>query len=221
MKQFEVEIMGQLYVLGCPEGGEHRLHAAVAQVDDTMNRIRDAGKVRARDRIAVLAALNLALELVDHAHRPVEPPAPAAPALPDPAADAVDPQDAARLQALLERLDEALAQDATAAEQSSAGSQPPDAASSSPVPASAPRDEAAAPAHTAAGMEDDGDALSGGNVRVAEAASDPSNADPDAAPARTAASEAGGAVESADPASRSQAGDSFQNSDRPARALHG
>jgi cell division protein ZapA len=63
MKQIEVQIMGQSYLLGCPEGGEARLRDAVERVDLTMNRIRDAGKVRARDRIAVLASLHLAYDL--------------------------------------------------------------------------------------------------------------------------------------------------------------
>ena len=63
MKQIEVQIMDQSYLLGCPEGGEAELREAVERVDTAMCKIRDAGKVRARDRIAVLAALNLAYDL--------------------------------------------------------------------------------------------------------------------------------------------------------------
>ena len=62
-KQIEVQIMGQSYLLACPSGGESALIDAVERVDTTMCRIRDAGKVKARDRIAVLASLNLAFEL--------------------------------------------------------------------------------------------------------------------------------------------------------------
>ncbi|MBT9455007.1 MAG: cell division protein ZapA [Burkholderiaceae bacterium] len=65
MKQMEVTIMGQGYVLGCPEGGEVALQKAVASVDQEMSAIRDAGRVKARERIAVLAALNLAYQLVE------------------------------------------------------------------------------------------------------------------------------------------------------------
>jgi cell division protein ZapA len=65
MKQMEVTILGQSYVLGCPEGGEATLLAAVAQVDSEMSAIRDAGKVKARERMAVLAALNLAYQLAE------------------------------------------------------------------------------------------------------------------------------------------------------------
>jgi cell division protein ZapA len=63
MKQLEVQIMGQSYLLGCPDGGQQRLLDAVEKVDTAMCRIRDAGKVKARDRIAVLAALNLAFDV--------------------------------------------------------------------------------------------------------------------------------------------------------------
>lgn len=68
MKQIEVTILGQSYILGCPEGGEQSLLEAVGNVDREMSAIRDAGKVKARERIAVLAALNLAYALAD---RPV------------------------------------------------------------------------------------------------------------------------------------------------------
>ena len=72
MKQIEVKIMGQAYLLAAPEGGEQRLQQAVQRVDAAMCKIRDAGRIKARDRIAVLAALNLAYIL---AERPAAPPA--------------------------------------------------------------------------------------------------------------------------------------------------
>ena len=65
MNQVEVQIMGQSYILGCPAGAEERFQTAVRKVDAAMCSIRDAGKIKARDRIAVLAALNLAFELSD------------------------------------------------------------------------------------------------------------------------------------------------------------
>jgi len=65
MKQMEVTIMGQSYLLGCPEGGEAALQKAVARVDKEMCAIRDAGRIKARERIAVLAALNLAYSLTE------------------------------------------------------------------------------------------------------------------------------------------------------------
>ena len=69
MKQMEVTILGQSYRLGCPDGGEVALSQAVDNVDREMSAIRDSGKVKARERIAVLAALNLAYALAD---RPAE-----------------------------------------------------------------------------------------------------------------------------------------------------
>lgn len=65
MNQIEVSIMGQSYRLGCPEGGEERLREAVSHVDREMCAIRDSGKLKARERIAVLAALNLAYVLAE------------------------------------------------------------------------------------------------------------------------------------------------------------
>ncbi|WP_443082292.1 cell division protein ZapA [Tepidimonas sp.] len=62
MKQVEVQIMSQTYLLACPVDGQEALREAVAKVDAAMCRIRDAGKVKARDRIAVLAALNIAFD---------------------------------------------------------------------------------------------------------------------------------------------------------------
>jgi cell division protein ZapA len=102
MKQIEVTIMGQSYILGCPDGGERELLEAVASVDREMCAIRDAGKVKARERIAVLAALNLAYELAD---RPLPQPAPAAHAESPATANAPD------LDTLIRRLDQALGHD--------------------------------------------------------------------------------------------------------------
>ena len=107
MKQIEVKIMGQAYLLAAPEGGEQRLQQAVQRVDAAMCKIRDAGRIKARDRIAVLAALNLAFELSDAA-RPA--PAPAASATPG-APRTGDEGEQAALGALLTRLDQALGPD--------------------------------------------------------------------------------------------------------------
>jgi cell division protein ZapA len=104
-KQLEVQIMGQSYLLGCPVGGEERLLAAVDKVDQAMCKVRDAGKIKARDRIAVLAALNLAFEQAETAPAAEAPTTPSAPA-----ADVSD-SDNERLGQLLQKLDQALQQD--------------------------------------------------------------------------------------------------------------
>jgi cell division protein ZapA len=63
-----------------------------------MSAIRDAGKVKARERIAVLAALNLAYQLVDGARSAAAPAAEPSIASPE-------------IDALIKRLDEALGHD--------------------------------------------------------------------------------------------------------------
>src|SRR4030095_15205406 len=110
MKQIEVQIMGQSYLLGCPEDGEAQLREAVERVDAAMCKIRDAGKVKARDRIAVLASLNLAFDLVQREAAPQPAPAPA-PARVAAAARAGSPAEDARAAQLIQRLDQALAGD--------------------------------------------------------------------------------------------------------------
>ncbi len=92
-RQLEVQIMDQSYTLSCPETGEAALRAAVAKVDATMCAIRDAGKIKSRDRIAVLACVNIAHDTCN----------------PQPTADEVERQQ--RLASLIERLDQALATD--------------------------------------------------------------------------------------------------------------
>jgi cell division protein ZapA len=100
MKQMEVTILGQSYLLGCPDGGEIALLEAVGNVDREMSAIRDGGKVKARERIAVLAALNLAYAL---AGRPAARTAPSAAASAAPGEVDIDH--------LIERLDQALGAD--------------------------------------------------------------------------------------------------------------
>ena len=101
MKQIEVTILGQSYILGCPEGGEQMLLEAVEKVDREMSAIRDGGKVKARERIAVLAALNIAYALSE---RPLPKAEPAA----APANGEDLPVD---LDALVRRIDQALSVD--------------------------------------------------------------------------------------------------------------
>jgi cell division protein ZapA len=102
MKQLEVTILGQVYMLGCPEGGETSLRTAVAAVDREMTVIRDAGKVKARERIAVLAALNLAFQLAEAGTPTAQAPQPST---------ALARDDALAVDELVRRLDMALSED--------------------------------------------------------------------------------------------------------------
>jgi len=99
MKQMEVTILGQSYILACPDGGEASLLSAVAGVDKEMSAIRDAGKVKARERIAVLAALNLAYQLAER-------PGAAVAQVAGPSAS-----DSVQIDTMLARIDAALASD--------------------------------------------------------------------------------------------------------------
>lgn len=93
MKQIEVQIMGQSYLLASSDDGEAMLRQAVMKVDTAMCQIRDAGKIKARDRIAVLAALNIAAQGLSS-----EPPRQA-------------PTQTSNYDDLIARIDHALAQD--------------------------------------------------------------------------------------------------------------
>ncbi|MEI7737746.1 MAG: cell division protein ZapA [Burkholderiaceae bacterium] len=95
MSQIEAQIMGQGYALGCPDGAEERLHQAVGAVDLAMCKIRDAGKIKARERIAVLAAINIAFDLHETAKDPQNP----------------SPMNSTDIAQLISRLDDALADD--------------------------------------------------------------------------------------------------------------
>jgi cell division protein ZapA len=64
MIQLDVTIMGQPYRLACKEGEQAPLLEAVAYLDGKMNALRDAAKVKGNDRIAVMAALSVAAELL-------------------------------------------------------------------------------------------------------------------------------------------------------------
>jgi cell division protein ZapA len=109
MKQIEATILGQSYVLACPPGGEALLLEAVGIVDREMSLIRDAGKVKARERMAVLAALNLAYQRAEAQHQ-AGAAAPAARGVAEPAGAASAPS-SADIERLIRRIDTVLGDD--------------------------------------------------------------------------------------------------------------
>ena len=109
MKQIEVQIMGQSYLLGCPEGGESQMMVAVEKVDSAMCKIRDAAKIKARERIAVLAALNLAFDQAEKAEEPLSKHAAATGDAGH--EDSIDATSNSSLSLLIQKLDIALAED--------------------------------------------------------------------------------------------------------------
>ena len=60
----DVALLGRDYKVACKEGERAELQDAVAFLDGRMREIRDGGKVAGADRIAVMAALNIAHELL-------------------------------------------------------------------------------------------------------------------------------------------------------------
>ena len=64
MIRLDVTILGQSYTLSCNKGEEGTLQEAVAYLDNKMQAIRDAGKIKGNDRIAVMASIAIAAELL-------------------------------------------------------------------------------------------------------------------------------------------------------------
>lgn len=64
MEQIDVRILDRDYRLAVPADEKERLLEAVRLVDDRMRSIRDAGRIAGQDRIAVMAALQLAHDLL-------------------------------------------------------------------------------------------------------------------------------------------------------------
>ena len=64
MIQLDVNIMGMPYRLACRDGEEKTLREAVTYLDGKMCALRDSGKVKGTDRIAVMAALSVAAEFL-------------------------------------------------------------------------------------------------------------------------------------------------------------
>src|ERR1051325_11556524 len=64
MIYLDVTIMGLPYRLACRDGEEQTLRQAVNYLDGKMCALRDSGKVKGTDRIAVMAALSVAAEFL-------------------------------------------------------------------------------------------------------------------------------------------------------------
>jgi cell division protein ZapA len=62
--QLDITLSGREYRVACKESERAELQEAVGFLDRRMREIRDSGKVGGADRIAVMAALNIAHELL-------------------------------------------------------------------------------------------------------------------------------------------------------------
>jgi cell division protein ZapA len=63
-KTIEVTLLGRAYRVACTDAEREALLQAVAYLDAKMGEIRKGGKVMGTERIAVMAALNVAHELL-------------------------------------------------------------------------------------------------------------------------------------------------------------
>jgi cell division protein ZapA len=63
-KALQINVMGREFRVACPDNEQKGLLEAVDYLNKKMNEIRDAGKVVGLERIAIMAALNIAHELL-------------------------------------------------------------------------------------------------------------------------------------------------------------
>ena len=61
-----ISLLGREFRVGCPEGEEKQLLASVDYLNRKMKEVRDTGKVVGNERIAIMAALNIAHEHVSN-----------------------------------------------------------------------------------------------------------------------------------------------------------
>jgi len=103
-KALDVNIMGRSYKVTCPDEERESLLQAVAYLDQKMGEIKSGGRVANVERIAVMAALNIAHELLEARSHGT------APGAPSPSADGFDIAEVKRrMAAMLATLDQALA----------------------------------------------------------------------------------------------------------------
>lgn len=57
-----ISLLGREFRVGCPEGEEKQLLASVEFLNRKLKEVRDTGKVVGNERIAIMAALNIAHE---------------------------------------------------------------------------------------------------------------------------------------------------------------
>jgi cell division protein ZapA len=61
-----ISLLGREFRVGCPDGEEKQLLASVDYLNRKLREVRDTGKVVGNERIAIMAALNIAHELLSN-----------------------------------------------------------------------------------------------------------------------------------------------------------
>jgi len=64
MERLDISILGRDYSLACPPAEKDTLLAAVRLVDQRMLAVKGSGKISGNERIAVMAAIQIAAELL-------------------------------------------------------------------------------------------------------------------------------------------------------------
>ncbi len=59
-----ISLLGREFRVACPEGEEKQLLASVDYLNRKLKEVRDTGKVSGNERIALMAALNIAHEMM-------------------------------------------------------------------------------------------------------------------------------------------------------------
>ena len=61
-----ISLLGREFRVGCPDGEEKQLLASVDYLNRKLREVRDTGKVVGNERIAIMAGLNIAHELLSN-----------------------------------------------------------------------------------------------------------------------------------------------------------
>jgi len=64
INQEKIEILDKSYTIACPEDERHALLDSAKMLDERMRHIRDNDKVMGTERVAIIAALNMAHDLL-------------------------------------------------------------------------------------------------------------------------------------------------------------
>ena len=63
-----LNILGREFRVACPEGEEKQLVASADYLNRKVREVRDTGKVAGNERLAIMAALNIAHEMMTNRH---------------------------------------------------------------------------------------------------------------------------------------------------------
>ncbi len=65
-----IRILEKEYKISCPQGEHESLLISAKKVNDNMEKVRESGKALSADRVAVMAAINIAHDLVKISEKP-------------------------------------------------------------------------------------------------------------------------------------------------------